>query len=418
MSASNEKSDSSRKKTGSGRPLRVLRIAHASLTPALRGRERGIAQCYPEIDLRVIAPRRWNETGVDTAAVPDKYFPVITTRTYLSRHIQLFAYGPVPIIRELVRFKPHIIDMDHEPYSLPCAEIVTLRNLFAPSAKIVMQTAQNIFKNYPQPFRSLENRALREVSAAYMCSETVRDVLEGKGFEGTAVVAPFGVDPELFNLRQKQNKNSKEPLIIGFVGRLIEGKGILTLTAALERLKDRDWKLIVVGDGPRMADARQTLKSAGLLERTEFKGAVKYEETPGLFGSMDMLIVPTRTTSTIREQFGRVIIEAMACGVPVIGSTCGAIPEVIGDGGLVFTESDDEDLAAKIDSLLENADLRCKLSEKGVELVNRRYTWAHAAKKIVSAYEAALNSQAADVPALRAEHETVQQILDSGRKAV
>ncbi len=371
-------------------PLRVLRIAHASLTPALRGRERGIAKRFPNIEMRVITPRKWKETGVEIKAVGDEHFPVITARTFLSKHIQLFMYSPFPIIKELRAFKPDVIDMDHEPYSLPCAEIVTLRNLFAPTARIVMQTAQNIFKKYPQPFRALEKRALKAVSAAYMCSETVREVLEGKGFTGPAVVAPFGVDPDLFHLRPKQDKGEERPLVIGYVGRLIEGKGIMTLTAALARLKDKDWRILVVGDGPRSDEARRSLSDNGLLERATFTGAVNYEEIPDYFQMMDLLIVPTRTTPKIREQFGRVIIEAMACGVPVIGSTCGAIPEVIGESGLVFEETDDRDLSEKIKLLLENEKLREQLSAKGVELVGKRFTWAHAAEKIVSAYGLAL----------------------------
>ena len=161
----------------------MLRIAHASLTPALRGRERGIARTFPEVDLEVITPPHWFESGVDVKTVPDDLFPVTTSRTFFSKHMQLFAYDPRPIIDALRRHRPHIIDMDHEPYSVPCAEILTLRNLYAPNVPIVMQTAQNIFKNYPPPFSLLERRALKQVAAAYMCSETVREVLEAKGFQ-------------------------------------------------------------------------------------------------------------------------------------------------------------------------------------------------------------------------------------------
>lgn len=377
---------------GSGR-LRVLRIAHASLTPALRGRERGIAKRYPEIDLRVLAPTKWKETGVDIAAVPDDLFRVVTARTFLSKHIQLFAYDPFPLIRELRTFKPHVIDMDHEPYSLPCAEIVFLKNVFAPSAKIVMQTAQNIYKKYPLPFRYLEKRALKEVSAAYMCSETVREVLDAKGFKGTTVVAPFGIDPELFGPTTADRGKTVPVPVIGFVGRLIAGKGILTLTRALKRLKHKEWKLLVVGDGPQMEAAKSDLYGAGLLERAEFTGAVKYEDTPRLFHKMDILIVPTRTTKTIREQFGRVIIEAMACGVPVIGSTCGAIPEVVGEAGLIFPESDHRALADRITNLIENPAISKQLSARGITRVREKFTWGHAAEVIVSAYISAIQQE-------------------------
>ena len=165
-----------------GKRLRVLRIAHASLTPALRGRERGIAQTYPDIDLEVIAPTKWRESGVDVRAVPDEFFPVRTARTFISKHIQLFAYDPRVFVNALKEHRPHVIDMDHEPYSVPCAEILTLRNIYAPSTPIVMQTAQNINKNYPPPFSYFEQRAFRQVAGAYMCSLTVKEVLTAKGF--------------------------------------------------------------------------------------------------------------------------------------------------------------------------------------------------------------------------------------------
>ncbi len=108
-----------------GERIRVVRIAHASLTPALRGRERGLAKRFPQIEMEVITPPRWCETNVEVETVPDDLFPVITARTFFSKHIQLFAYDPLPIIEAFRRHKPHIIDMDHEPYSVQCAEIIT-----------------------------------------------------------------------------------------------------------------------------------------------------------------------------------------------------------------------------------------------------------------------------------------------------
>ena len=145
----------------SAEPIRVLRIAHASLTPALRGRERGIALRFPEVDLEVVTAPRWLEAGMDIETIPDDLFPVHTARTFFSGHMQLFAYDPLPIIKALRRHRPHIIDMDHEPYSVPCAEIISLRNLYAPTTPIVMQAAQNIYKDYPLPFSLMEKRALK-----------------------------------------------------------------------------------------------------------------------------------------------------------------------------------------------------------------------------------------------------------------
>lgn len=378
-------------KRESEKSIRVLRIAHASLTPALRGRERGIARKFPEVDMEVVAPERWRETGVDVEAEPDEYFPVLTAKTFLSRHIQLFAYDPRPIIESLRRHRPHVIDMDHEPYSVPCAEIISLRNLFAPGVPIVMQTAQNILKKYPPPFSFLEKRAFRQVGAAYMCSETVREVLITKGFSKPMQLAPFGVDIEMF--RPKENKiDTNKIFTIGYIGRLLPAKGLMTLVDALVKIKSEKWRLLVVGDGPERQPMESKLAARGLLERCEFTGAVSYDETPEYFQKLDVLVVPTRTTKKIREQFGRVIVEAMACRVPVIGSTCGAIPEVIGDAGLVFPENDSEELAERLRQIIQDNKLRHDLAQAGGRRVEQNYTWERVAERIFDLYRRVLKN--------------------------
>jgi glycosyltransferase involved in cell wall biosynthesis len=367
-------------------PIRVLRIAHASLTPALRGRERGIARVFPQVEMEVVAPEHWRETDVDVKIEPDEFFAVRPSKTFLSKHIQLFAYDPRPIIEVLRRHKPHIIDMDHEPYSILCAEIITLRNLFAPQTPIIMQTAQNILKKYPPPFSFLEKRALKQVSAAYMCSETVREVLETKGFKKPIQIAPFGVDLQLFKPKTDAETSRNETFTIGYVGRLLPAKGLLDLADALTKIKSEKWRLLVVGDGEAREPMEKKLAEHDLLERCEFVGAVSYEKTPEYFRRLDVLVIPTQTTKTIREQFGRVIIEAMASRVPVIGSTCGAIPEVIGDAGLIFPERDSEILAQKLRQIIKDDELRNCLARAGRNLVEQKYTWERVAERIFDLY--------------------------------
>lgn len=368
-----------------GERIRVLRIARASLSPSLRGRERAIAKSFPQVDLRVLAAKSWQEAGVHVELQPDELFPVKGVGTFLSKHIQAFAYNPLPIIKAMLAHRPHIIDLDHEGYSVPAAEIITLRNIFAPKAKIVMQTAQNIYKRYPVPFRQFEQRAFRQIDGAYMCSDTVREVLMAKGFDKPYTLAPFGVDLDLFKPKPIRLQDGM-PFTIGYLGRLLPEKGLLTIADALSQVRAQNWRFMVVGDGPERGPLEAALKQYGLLHKTIFTGAVPYERTPEYLQWMDALIIPTRTTDKIREQFGRVIVEAMACGVPVIGSTCGAIPEVIGDAGLIFQEEDDEELADTLDRLLDDEVLRRRLIRDGRERVENNFTWEHAAERIFSLY--------------------------------
>lgn len=371
-----------------GERLRVVRIAHASLTPALRGRERALARCFPEIDMEVITPPRWREAEVEVETEPDEYFPVRTARTFLSRHIQLFGYDPRPIIEAFRRHKPHIIDMNHEPYSVPCAEVLALRNSFAPQAHVVMQTAQNILKKYPLPFSLMEKRAFRQVSAAYMCSETVREVLQVKGFNKPMRIAPFGVDLDLF---KPVERDVTETFTVGYIGRLLPAKGLLILVDALAQIKNEKWQLLIVGDGPERAAAERRVAEHGLRDRCKFVGAVPYDETPAYFQKIDVLVVPTITTKNIREQFGRVIVEAMACKVPVIGSTCGAIPEVIGDAGMVVPENDPTALAKALQRIINDGNLQKRFAKAGRERVEKLFTWERVAERIYDVYREVLN---------------------------
>lgn len=365
--------------------MRVLRIAHSSLTPALRQRERAFARRYPEVKLEVVTTERWKEAEQEVEAMPDDLFPVSTARSYFSKHIQLFAYDPRPIIKAIRRHKPDLIDLSHEPYSVAGAEVLTLCNWFAPKTPIVMQTNQNILHNYPPPFNWLEQRAFRRVDAAYACSETVVEVLRAKGFEKPAPIVTFGVDTEAFQPRAARWRRSEGPLTIGYIGRMLPGKGLNVLASALAKLSGEAWRLLVIGDGPEREGFEQQLRAAGLRDRAEFTGAIDFALVPEYFHQLDLMVIPTETTKRIREQFGRVIVEAMASGVPVIGSTCGAIPEVIGDAGLVFPEGDVDGLASGLRQLLSDESLRERIVQAGLARVGQ-FSWDRVAETTYELY--------------------------------
>ena len=369
--------------------MRVVRIAHSSLTPALRQRERALVKCYPDVDLQVVTTERFKEAEMEVEATPDDLFPVRTASSHLSKHIQLFVYDPRPIVKALREHRPHLIDMSHEPYSVAGAEVLTLCKWFAPGVPIVMQTNQNIHHNYPPPFNWLEQRAFRRVAAAYACSETVVEVLRAKGFKKPAPIVPFGVDTKAFSPRPPQEVQADQPLTIGYIGRMLPGKGLNVLATALDKIRNQSWRLLVVGDGPERESFENQLSAFGLMDRAEFTGAINFALVPEYFHKLDVLVIPTETTKRIREQFGRVIVEAMASRVPVIGSTCGAIPEVIGDAGLVFPERDAGALAEALQQMLSDSELRERLTKAGMERVGQ-YSWESVAEKTYALYQQAL----------------------------
>src|SRR5437016_3179315 len=257
--------------TGSNERLRVLRIAHASLTPALRERERALAKECADIDLEVLTTTRWREAGVDVYATADDLFQVSPARACLSNHIQLFAYDPRPVVRALRRHRPHLIDLNHEPYSIACAEILALADWLLPGVPVVMQVAQNLPRRYPPPVNWLQRRALSRIAAAYACSEGAREVLHAKGFRKPVSIIPFGVNTAAFHPRP-QNRIDRR-LTIGFVGRMLPGKGLGVLAEALTKIASDDWKLLLVGDGPERKRFERILAERALTHSAEWSGA-------------------------------------------------------------------------------------------------------------------------------------------------
>ncbi len=373
--------------------MRVLRVAHSSLTPALRQRERALARCYPDVDLQVVTTERWREAEMEVEATADDLFRVRTARSYLSKHIQLFAYDPRPITKALREHQPHLIDLSHEPYSVACAEALTLCSWFAPQVPIVIQTNQNIHHNYPPPFNWLEQRAFRRVAAAYACSETVCEVLRAKGFDKPAPIVPFGVNTDDFRPPKELRRPSDGVPTISFVGRMLPGKGLNVLVEALGKLRSESWRLLLIGDGPEWEGCNKRLVDLGLRDRVQVTGAIRYDLVPPYFHQMDVLVIPTETTERIREQFGRVIVEAMASGVPVIGSTCGAIPEVIGDAGLVFPEGDADALANSLRRMISDRELRERFARVGRARVEQCYSWDQVAHKTYELFRQVLSGR-------------------------
>jgi len=102
---------------------------------------------------------------------------------------------------------------------------------------------------------------------------------------------------------------------------------------------------------------------------------------------MDVLCAPSETTSQWREQFGRMLIEAMACGVPVIASRSGEIPHVLSDAGVLIEERDIAGLTQAIDSLLGDPGRRRELASKGLTRARERFAWPIVARAHLAFFE-------------------------------
>jgi glycosyltransferase involved in cell wall biosynthesis len=209
-------------------------------------------------------------------------------------------------------------------------------------------------------------------------------------------ILSMGVDTSLFKPQSKPAKTSQTPKkrkTILFVGRLNEQKGVEYLIKSLQKVmaKIQDVNLAIVGEGEYKIKLQQAAKDNGVSDMVEFMGAAKKSDLPSIYNSSGVLVLPSVTTSIGTEGMGLVLIEAMACGTPVIGSSSGGIKNVIKDrkNGLIFKERNHEELAAKIISVLSDKKLSEKLSRNGI-IASKEFSWSSIGKKFSSLYEEAL----------------------------
>jgi glycosyltransferase involved in cell wall biosynthesis len=281
--------------------------------------------------------------------------------------------------------KPDLVHIDEEPYNLATAHAMWLAR--RSGAKSLFFSWQNILRHYPCPFRLLERYVLQNADYGLVGNQESEQVWRAKGYEGPLAVIPqFGVDPDVFS---PAPRSAGRGFIVGYLGRLVAEKGVDLLLDALAGLQGV-WRAYVLGSGPEREALQAQARRLGLADRVTFEGWLPSAQMPAYYRQLDVVVVPSRTRPNWKEQFGRVLIEAMACGVPVVGSDSGEIPNVIGDAGLIFPEGQVDILREHLGHLLGDPDARSELAQRGRERVLTHYTQAQIAAETYDVYRAVL----------------------------
>jgi glycosyltransferase involved in cell wall biosynthesis len=208
----------------------------------------------------------------------------------------------------------------------------------------------------------------------------VFDVLERRGLAPARTrIIPPGVDAQRFQPDRAARADVRASLgwhddvpVVGYLGRFVPEKGLATLTDALDRVTT-PWRALLVGSGPLEPSLRAWAQQYG--DRVIIAPSVGHDEVPRWLNAMDVLCAPSRTTAAWREQFGRMLIEAFACGVPVVASDSGEIPLVVADAGVIVPEGDASLWAGAIGTLLPDIRRRDDLSRRGRQRVLSIYDW-------------------------------------------
>ncbi len=372
--------------------MKVLLIAHACQV-SNEGQQR--AQQLgrlPGIDLHVITPDRWYEYG----AWRNVQIPAAASYTLQPEKVRFPWSGPAqwyfhhyPKLGKTLRaFRPDVINLWEEAWGLVSAHACWLRNRLLPTAKIVSETEANIPRTHPPPFKQFRCYTLQNTDYAVSRQAEGVAVLRAKGYAGPVEVIGNAVDPELF--RPMDRAACKRALgitgfAVGYVGRLIAAKGLMDIIEALPDLPG-DVTFVVVGSGDDQERLKQRIDALGVAPRVRFISPRKMDELPAVMNALDALLLVSRTTPTWKEQFGRVIIEAHACETPVIGSDSGAIPEIVGQGGLIVREGNSGDIAAAIHRLYADPALARQMGKVGRRQVEARYTWKRVSERMSDIY--------------------------------
>jgi glycosyltransferase involved in cell wall biosynthesis len=370
-----------------GQPVRVLMVSKACVVGTYQTKLEALAR-LPGMELTVAVPPSWRDERGELVLerVHTEGYNLVEVPIALNGHFHLHFY---PRLGALVRqLRPEILHIDEEPYNLAAFQAMRLARRV--DARTVIFTWQNLQRRYPPPFRWIEAYNLRHADCALAGNRDATTVLRAKGFAGPVAVVPqFGVDPAVFRpVRKIRPVGDVATFVIGYVGRLVEEKGAETLFRATAGLTiENNWQLHLVGGGPLEGYLRRLAIEMGISDRVHFQGQVPSTEMPVRLCSLDALVLPSLTRPNWKEQFGRVLIEAMACGVPVIGSDSGEIPYVIGDAGLIFPEGEVEALRRQLARLMASASLGKELAAKGRARVLARYTQARIAEATYAVYQ-------------------------------
>jgi len=274
----------------------------------------------------------------------------------------------------------HVL-IDSDPASL----MVLNAARACPGAEVWALTAENLPANYLSEFGAglaalnplraaapllkigLRMLVHRRVQRVFTLSNDGSRVMSGLGFAGRVSKIPLGFDPALFRIQDESNiaatraKLGLNAPTIAYFGRLTPEKGMHFLLEALAALKDLSWQLLLdrFSDYPSAyaETVRTSIAALGLEDRVVYFNA-GHEQMPDFMNAADLVVLPSISTPRWKEQYGRVLPEAMACGKQVIGSNSGTIPELVSDQGILVHEADAKALCGAIRTLLVRADFR------------------------------------------------------------
>ncbi|MCM3161740.1 glycosyltransferase [Metabacillus litoralis] len=339
--------------------MHLVVVSHACVTDINQQVFAEMESLGHKIDL--IVPRNFIAPGLTDEPIKVRRWPefkgrIIEIPILFNKSIPLHFYKK-NLSKMFYNSRPDAVYVAEEPYSLSCFQIV--RSAIPFTKVIGFYSAQNINKKYPYIFTKMEQYVYKNSSVAICVSKDVTKVLREKGYKKDVQEIALGVDEGHFIYSQKYRNISRKELniptdayVIGYAGRIVQEKGVDLLIEAFTdvALSDRNTYLIIIGRGPLLDNMKEMVDKSEISHLVKFVDYASHTDMPKWFNCMDVHVLPSKTMPNWREQFGRVLVEAGACGVPSIGSSSGEIPNVLKNMGMnsIFEEGKKKDLVKEI----------------------------------------------------------------------
>jgi glycosyltransferase involved in cell wall biosynthesis len=372
--------------------IRVLTIGHSYVVAENRALVREVAR-DSQLDVTVAAPVAFRSGLGRIELQPEPSDSPLTLKPLaarLTQWTQIFAYDTSGLRTLIENGDFDVVHAWEEPYIYAGYQIA--RAMAKSRAAFCFRTAQNMNKRYPFPFSHFEHAALARAQGWIAGGKLVFESRVSRGYpEERGRIMTLAVDLDAFKPLAPERKQTVahelglQPPIVAYVGRLTRAKGIDLMMRAMDAVGTATpWSLLVMGAGPMEAELRNWAAARGWSDRVQVR-LVPHRDVPEYLGAADLLLAPSQTGSRWREQFGRMVIEAFACGVPVLGSDSGEIPYVIGDAGRTLPENDAAAWAKAIIEVLGSTTMRADMARRGFERV-QAYSVAAVAKQYATYY--------------------------------
>lgn len=372
--------------------MKVLVISHSYISPINRVKWLEFAKHYPQVHLTVLVPQKWKTSffsiennNLESENIKNCSF--VALPTYFTSNELVYFYYPISFIKLLQKYKPEIIHVEQGLHALSYFQAIVCNKILRLKAKCSFFT----WINWNPPL-SIKMKFFTKIFG-YFNAHNSAGALAGntdakKILAATKTTLPIEVLPQLgVNIKifkpAHNNHNNGTVKYITYVGRIIEEKGLINLVGAFSKLANQfvNWNLRIVGSGELEKELIDFAIRKKLLNRIEFHAPVHHEKIAQIMQMTDIFVLPSLETPMWREQFGHVLIEAMACRVCVVGSNAGEIPNVIANAGAIFEQGNEQALYEILSKLITQPFLRKTLAEKGLSRVMHEYTHEVIAQK-------------------------------------